>query len=69
VRSDRLGALQEEVTGLAPHLRGAAAVSTSTLPHPDIAMIGAATLAFEAFFAAEGRWQMEPPVEDDRGVA
>jgi predicted NBD/HSP70 family sugar kinase len=48
--------IQAEVAELAPSLAGSSGVRSSTLPFPDIAIVGAATLALEPFFSQEGRW-------------
>lgn len=56
VTPEQLGPIQHQVTRLAPRLAGAVGVTSSTLPFPEIAVVGAATLVLEAFFAQDGRW-------------
>ena len=56
LETNQLELIQQEVARLAPHLAGDAGVSRSTLPVPDIAIIGSATLVLEAFYAQDGRW-------------
>lgn len=53
---DELARIRGELERLAPRMGQADTVVASSLPFPDIAMVGAATLVLEAFFAPDGRW-------------
>ncbi len=56
VNPEQLTLIREEVARLAPRLADDAGVGSSTLPYPDIVMIGPATLVLEVFFSQDRRW-------------
>ena len=56
INPETLHLIRREVARLAPRLDGEAGVVSSTLPSPNILIVGPATLVLEVFFSQDGRW-------------
>jgi predicted NBD/HSP70 family sugar kinase len=56
ISAETLPLIQQEVARLAPRLDGEVGVVSSTLPMPNILIVGPATLVLEVFFSQDRRW-------------